>query len=227
VTFASAVGRDGHEDAGRPHHQTFGFATSWYQCVVSSRFLAACALFTVATPLLLIMIILVVGGFFRSLQFTAINTVAYAEVEPAQMSRATTLVSVNQQLAISAGVAVGAFSVESTMLLHHVTELTRRVSPGLHRGRDHLGGVGLFLLADADDAGHEISAAQGGRDFQPQGRGEGRRRGRQRTPKTPGSTAVGRARSVDMRATVARMQRRCSSATQSRSAERKAGLLRR
>ena len=74
---------------------------------MSSLFLAASALFTASTPLLLIMIILVVGGFFRSLQFTAINTVAYAEVEPAQMSRATTLVSVNQQLAISAGVAVG------------------------------------------------------------------------------------------------------------------------
>src|SRR5260370_31714450 len=40
------------------------------------------------------------------------------------MSRATTLVSVNQQLAISAGVAVGAFSVESNMLLHHVSELS-------------------------------------------------------------------------------------------------------
>ena len=31
------------------------------------------------------------------------------------MSRATTLVSVTQQLAISAGVAVGAFSVELTL----------------------------------------------------------------------------------------------------------------
>ncbi len=92
--------------------------------VVSSVFLAACALFTAATPLLLIMILLVVGGFFRSLQFTAINTLAYAEVEPAQMSRATTLVSVNQQLAISAGVAVGAFSVELTMLMRHVHELS-------------------------------------------------------------------------------------------------------
>jgi len=57
----------------------------------------------------------------RSLQFTAINIAA--EVEPAQTSRATTLVSVNQQLTISAGVAVGAFSVVSTMLYHHVTEL--------------------------------------------------------------------------------------------------------
>ena len=118
--------------------------------VVSSVFLAACALFTITTPLLLIMILLVVGGFFRSLQFTAINTLAYAEVEPAQMSRATTLVSVNQQLAVSAGVAVGAFSVESTMLVRHVSELSAAdFAPGVHRGRDHLDDFGVFLLRDA------------------------------------------------------------------------------
>jgi MFS family permease len=125
VTFASAVGAMGMKTLAARIIRTFGFRNIMtINAVVSSVFLAACALFTASTPLLLIMIILVVGGFFRSLQFTAINTVAYAEVEPAQMSRATTLVSVNQQLAISAGVAVGAFSVESTMLVHHVTELS-------------------------------------------------------------------------------------------------------
>jgi EmrB/QacA subfamily drug resistance transporter len=125
VTFASAVGAMGMKTLAARIIRTFGFRNIMtINAVVSSVFLAACALFTAATPLLLIMILLVVGGFFRSLQFTAINTVAYAEVEPAQMSRATTLVSVNQQLAISAGVAVGAFSVESTMLLHHVSELS-------------------------------------------------------------------------------------------------------
>ena len=125
VTFASAVGAMGMKTLAARIIRTFGFRNIMtINAVVSSVFLAACALFTASTPLLLIMIILIVGGFFRSLQFTAINTVAYAEVEPAQMSRATTLVSVNQQLAISAGVAVGAFSVESTMLLHHVSELS-------------------------------------------------------------------------------------------------------
>src|SRR6201985_2588968 len=105
--------------------RTFGFRNMMtVNAVISAAFLAACALFTVTTPLLLIMIILVVGGFFRSLQFTAINTVAYAEVEQAQMSRATTLVSVNQQLAVSAGVAVGAFCVESTQWMRHITELS-------------------------------------------------------------------------------------------------------
>src|SRR5207248_2408237 len=128
VTFASAVGAMGMKALAARIIRTFGFRNMMtINAIVSSFFLAACALFTAVTPLLLIMIILVVGGFFRSLQFTAINTVAYAEVAPAQMSRATTLVSVNQQLAISAGVAIGAFSVESTMMLRHVTELTAGV----------------------------------------------------------------------------------------------------
>ncbi len=113
VTFASAVGAMGMKTLAARIIRTFGFRNIMViNAVVSSVFLAACALFTIETPLLLIMILLVVGGFFRSLQFTAINTLAYAEVEPEQMSRATTLVSVNQQLAVSAGVAVGAFSVE-------------------------------------------------------------------------------------------------------------------
>ena len=113
VTFSSAVGAMGMKTLAARIIRTFGFRNMMTaNALISTVFLAACALFTVHTPLLLIMIILVVGGFFRSLEFTAINTVAYAEVEPAQMSRATTLVSVNQQLAISAGVAVGAFCVE-------------------------------------------------------------------------------------------------------------------
>src|SRR6201992_1096902 len=128
VTFASAVGAMGMKTLAARIIRAFGFRNMMtVNAVISAAFLGACALFTVTTPLLLIMIILVVGGFFRSLEFTAINTVAYAEVEPAQMSRATTLVSVNQQLAISAGVAVGAFSVESTMWFRHLTELNADV----------------------------------------------------------------------------------------------------
>jgi hypothetical protein len=108
--------------------------------------------------LLLILIILIVGGFFRSLQFTAINTVAYAEVEPAQMSRATTLVSVNQQLAISAGVAVGAFSVETTMLARHITELNATVfAPAFLVVSVISAASCYFFWQMPDDAGHEIS----------------------------------------------------------------------
>jgi EmrB/QacA subfamily drug resistance transporter len=159
VTFASAVGAMGMKTLAARIIRTFGFRNIMViNAIVSSVFLAASALFTVTTPLLLIMIILVVGGFFRSLQFTAINTVAYAEVEPAQMSRATTLVSVNQQLAISAGVAVGAFSVESTMMLRHVSELTAEDFAPAFIVVSIISAVSAYFFWQMpDDAGHEIS----------------------------------------------------------------------
>jgi EmrB/QacA subfamily drug resistance transporter len=159
VTFASAVGAMGMKTLAARIIRTFGFRNIMVvNAIVSSLFLAASALFTAATPLLLIMIILVVGGFFRSLQFTAINTVAYAEVEPAQMSRATTLVSVNQQLAISAGVAVGAFSVEATMMLRHISELTAAEFPPAFIVVAIISAVSAYFFWQMpDDAGHEIS----------------------------------------------------------------------
>jgi EmrB/QacA subfamily drug resistance transporter len=159
VTFASAVGAMGMKTLAARIIKTFGFRNVMViDAVVSSVFLAACALFTASTPLLLIMIILVVGGFFRSLQFTAINTVAYAEVEPAQMSRATTLVSVNQQLAISAGVAVGAFSVETTMLVHHVSELSAAEFAPAFLVVAVISAVSTwFFWQMPADAGHQIS----------------------------------------------------------------------
>jgi hypothetical protein len=159
VTFASAVGAMGMKTLAARIIRTFGFRNIMViNAIISSLFLAASALFTVTTPLLLIMIILVVGGFFRSLQFTAINTVAYAEVEPRQMSRATTLVSVNQQLALSAGVAVGAFCVESTMLVRHVTELSAAdFAPAFIVVAIISAISAYFFWQMPDDAGHEIS----------------------------------------------------------------------
>jgi len=66
----------------------------------------------------------VVGGFFRSLEFTAVNTLAYADVPTQRMSTATSLVSVLQQMSISCGVAVGALLVEWTNRFGASSELT-------------------------------------------------------------------------------------------------------
>jgi MFS family permease len=159
ITFGSSLGAMGMKTLAARIIRAFGFRhLMTVNAVVSAVFLAACGLFTVTTPLLLIMIILVVGGFFRSLQFTAINTVAYAEVETAQMSRATTLVSVNQQLAVSAGVAVGAFTVESTMWYRHMTELDASVfAPAFIVVAVTSALSAWFFWQMPDDAGHEIS----------------------------------------------------------------------
>jgi len=103
----------------------FGFRTVLsVNALVASAFLAACATFTPGMPYAVIMAILLVGGLFRSLEFTSINTLAYADIEPQRVGRATALASVAQQLALSTGVAVGALAVEITVRFKAQGELT-------------------------------------------------------------------------------------------------------
>ena len=82
--------------------------------MIAGGFVALPAAFTPATPIPLITALLLVGGFFRSLQFTSINALSYADVPPERMSRATTLTSVAQQLSLSVGISVGAIALELT-----------------------------------------------------------------------------------------------------------------
>jgi len=159
VTFGSAVGAMGMKTLAARLIRTFGFRrVMTVNAIVSSVFLAVCALFTPTTPMLLMLILLIIGGFFRSLQFTAINTIAYAEVDTTQTSRATTLVAVNQQLAVSAGVAVGAFVVELTQMAHQSQTL------GVNDFAPAFLAVGFISFSSTyffyrlpEDAGHEIS----------------------------------------------------------------------
>jgi EmrB/QacA subfamily drug resistance transporter len=118
ITFTAAIGSISMKAAVASVIKRFGYRTVLiYNSLISAAFLAACAGFVPGVPFAAMVVVLLAGGFFRSLQFTAINTIAYAEVEPPLMSRATTLTSVAQQLSISTGVAVGALVVELTVLV--------------------------------------------------------------------------------------------------------------
>ena len=78
---------------------------------VSGLALAVFASFTARTPLVLIVLALVVSGVFRSIGFTAYNTIVFADVAPEGMSNANTLSSTIQQLTMGLGVAVGAIAL--------------------------------------------------------------------------------------------------------------------
>jgi MFS family permease len=118
ITFVSALGSMMMKTSIAGILRRFGFrAVLVVNAIVSSAFLAACASFTPGVSFTAMIGVLFVGGFFRSLQFTSVNTIAYAEIEPQRMSRATSLVSVAQQLSLSAGVAVGAAAVQITVHL--------------------------------------------------------------------------------------------------------------
>jgi EmrB/QacA subfamily drug resistance transporter len=116
ITFATALGAMGMKWTTANILRRFGFRNILVvNSLISAACLAVCAGFTATTPVEMMMLLLLLGGFFRSLQFTSINTIAYADVEPRRVGRATALVSVAQQLAVSSGVAIGALAVELTV----------------------------------------------------------------------------------------------------------------
>ena len=125
VTFSGALGAIGMKTAASWAISRFGFRNILLvNAVISSAFIAACAIFTPGMPVAVLMAILLVGGFFRALEFTAINAIAYADIDPPRMSRATALASVGQQLSISTGVAVGALMVEMSLRWHQTTTIS-------------------------------------------------------------------------------------------------------
>ena len=86
--------------------------------LLSALSLLACGLLTPAWPLPLVAILLFASGLFRSLQFTASNTLAFADVPKTQLSHASTLFSTNFQLAMGLGVAVAALLLRASMEWH-------------------------------------------------------------------------------------------------------------
>ena len=123
LTFVSAVGAVAMKTTAAPIIHRFGFKPILVaNAGVSALFAAAIALFTAGTPYAIVLAVLLAGGFFKSLQFTALNSIAYADIDDGAMSRATSFASVVQQLSISTGVAVGAL----------VLEIERMGRPGAH-----------------------------------------------------------------------------------------------
>jgi EmrB/QacA subfamily drug resistance transporter len=114
LTFSGAIGALLMKVAAAPIVRRLGFRRVLvWNGILSALFIASCGLFALAPPHFLIVAALLVGGFFRSLQFTCLNAIAYADVDTSHMSRATSLASVAQQVSLSMGVAVGAFVLEA------------------------------------------------------------------------------------------------------------------
>jgi MFS family permease len=114
LTFAGAIGAILMRTSAAPILRRFGIKrVILYNTVIASGMIAACALFVPGVPYAFIIGVLLVGGFFRSLQFTSLNSLAYADISDRAMSQATSFTSVAQQLSISAGVAVAALVLES------------------------------------------------------------------------------------------------------------------
>ena len=113
ITFAGALGALAVKPLARGILRRFGFRRLLIvNGVLASAVLLASALFTPTTPHFVITVVLLAGGFLRSLQFTSLSAITYAEIEPRQVGSATGMASVGQQVSVSLGVAVGAMAVE-------------------------------------------------------------------------------------------------------------------
>jgi EmrB/QacA subfamily drug resistance transporter len=109
ITFVSAAGALTVKPIAKPMLRRFGFRTVLsVNAAISAAIVALTAAFRPDWPILAIYGVLLIGGVFRSLQFTAYNTIAYADIPPPRMSQATSLYSTLQQLSLTMGVTLGA-----------------------------------------------------------------------------------------------------------------------
>jgi EmrB/QacA subfamily drug resistance transporter len=142
-----------------PTLRRFGFRTvAVVNGICAGLAITACAGFSAQTPHAWIMGVLLIAGATRSMQFTALNTLTFADISAAQRSSASTLTSMLQQLVAVLGVALGALLLNGSQILRHgdVVDMTDF--------RVGFIGVGLLALISAigflrlpSHAGAEVS----------------------------------------------------------------------
>ena len=125
LTFVTAVGAFVMKFTAGPILGRLGFRRVLVaNALIGSAFVAIYAFFTPATPVTIMLAVLLIGGFFRSLQFTAINSLAFADITQADMSQATSFSSAAHQLSLSTGVAVAALALEGQQILRGDNAIT-------------------------------------------------------------------------------------------------------
>jgi MFS family permease len=91
--------------------------------VLNAAAILACGFLAPGTPKALTWAVLFAAGSFRSMNFTAANTLAFADVPPEQRSGATALWGVAQQICFSLGVATAAVLLNFSLILRHAPVL--------------------------------------------------------------------------------------------------------
>jgi len=159
ITLSNVVGAMGMKTVIPIILRRFGFRRALtVNALISATLVAACATFQPGVSFAWIVGILVIGGFFRSLEFTSLNTIAYADIDHRYMSRATSLVAVVQQVSIAVGVAIGALAVDLTLWARgHDTIMAADFQPA-YLTIAVISGCAVFVFARMPvDAGAELA----------------------------------------------------------------------
>jgi EmrB/QacA subfamily drug resistance transporter len=114
LVVAVFVGNIGIKPFTGPLLRRFGFRTVLVQAALwGAVTIALCSLITADTPLPLIAVILLASGVFRSIGFTAYNTIGFVDVAPVAIGGANTLSTTIQQLTMGMGVVAGALALRA------------------------------------------------------------------------------------------------------------------
>jgi EmrB/QacA subfamily drug resistance transporter len=113
ITCASAFGGFFMKVVALKVLSRFGFRT----VLMFNAALAACAiasygLFAPGVATWVIWMVVLLGGFFPSLQFTSLNALAYADIDREDVGRATSVASVIQQVSLGLGVTIGGIALQ-------------------------------------------------------------------------------------------------------------------
>ncbi|ADU68349.1 MFS transporter [Pantoea sp. At-9b] len=131
-------------------------------CVLT---LLLCAFLTPTSPHVITLVLLFLGGLSRSMQFTGISSLAFAEVPAQEMSSANTLFSTSLQLASGLGVTLGALCIRLGTVLGDEFGYAAVPGVGFKVG---FGVIALITLVGVwdmvrleDGAGRSVSAPTG------------------------------------------------------------------
>jgi EmrB/QacA subfamily drug resistance transporter len=118
MTLATALGSIAAKPVAPSILRRFGFRdTLMVNGFFASAGYAICGLFRPGWPIALIFAMMVMSGFFMSIQFTGYNTIAYDEIPPERMGTATSFYTTFQQLMLSVGICAGAAALQLAMTL--------------------------------------------------------------------------------------------------------------
>ena len=150
-----------------PILRKFGFRTVLTTNGILNAILSACiALLFPQTAKSIVLLVLFVNGLSRSMQFTAVGTLAFADIAKPDMSTATSFFSMITQMSMGMGVAVGAIALRVAGLLDgnsHGTPTTKEfhIAFLLVSALTLLAAIDCFTLdreAGAAVSGHRLSA---------------------------------------------------------------------
>jgi len=165
LVLAMFAGNLGMKTVTTPMLRWFGFKRILVvNGLITALLIASFTMLGPTTPTAVIVVLLFAHGLSRSMQFTAISTMAFVDVQPSQMSSANSFFAVMTQMSMGMGVAVGAVALRLSAWLRGAAASEPTLSD-FHRAFAMVSVIAVLAVADCftldPNAGAEVSGHVG------------------------------------------------------------------